>query len=176
LVKIQTEIHILALSFGDDYKRAHTLLFPWLFQQSNLSKQNPFETEEFVQFRQVFGLHRFKSHRHWVDRTVKSVWFRQVISLLSVQLRQVFGLHRFKLHRHLVDGTVKSVWFKILPVLRQDFCLLSVRFRQISLYSRGLFCLGFENINRQNKNKMRWRQIWMLIFYSKNKWKSNVRL
>jgi hypothetical protein len=28
LVKIQTEIHILALSFGDDYKRAHTLLFP----------------------------------------------------------------------------------------------------------------------------------------------------
>jgi hypothetical protein len=28
LVKIQTEIHILALSFGDDYKRVYTLLFP----------------------------------------------------------------------------------------------------------------------------------------------------
>ena len=28
LVKIQTEIHISALSFGDDHKRAYTLLFP----------------------------------------------------------------------------------------------------------------------------------------------------
>jgi hypothetical protein len=27
LVKIQTEIHISALSFGDDYKRVYTLLF-----------------------------------------------------------------------------------------------------------------------------------------------------
>ena len=70
-----------------------------------------------VWFRQVFGLHRFKLHKHLVDRTVKSVWFRQV-----------FGLHRFKLHRHLGDGTVKSVWF------RQDFGLLRVRFRHASLY------------------------------------------
>jgi len=102
----------------------------------------------------LFSLDRFlvytgSNHRHLLDRTVNSVWFRQVICLLSVQFRQVFGLHRFKLHRHLVDGTVKSVWF------RQDICLLSVRFRQVSLYSRGLFCSGFENINRQNKNKMR---------------------
>jgi hypothetical protein len=28
LVKIQTEIHISSLSFGDDYKRVYTLLFP----------------------------------------------------------------------------------------------------------------------------------------------------
>ena len=27
LVKIQTEIHISALSFGDDYKRVYALLF-----------------------------------------------------------------------------------------------------------------------------------------------------
>jgi hypothetical protein len=39
---------------------------------------------KFVQFRQVFGLHRFKLlvHRHIVDGTVKSVWFRQVFGLL----------------------------------------------------------------------------------------------
>ena len=42
-------------------------------------------TETIVQFRQVFGLHRFKLHRHLVDVTVKSVWFRQVFSLLRVQ-------------------------------------------------------------------------------------------
>jgi hypothetical protein len=32
-----------------------------------LSKPNPFGTEEFVQFRQVFGLHRFKLYIHVVD-------------------------------------------------------------------------------------------------------------
>ena len=35
--------------------------------------RTPFGTEEFVQFRQVFGLHMFKLHRHLVDVTVKSV-------------------------------------------------------------------------------------------------------
>jgi hypothetical protein len=35
-----------------------------------------FGTEEYVQFRQVFGLHRFKLHRHLVDETVKFVWFK----------------------------------------------------------------------------------------------------
>ena len=30
---------------------------PLCIIQQNLSKSNPFETEEFVQFRQVFGLH-----------------------------------------------------------------------------------------------------------------------
>ena len=49
-----------------------------------MSKPNPLWTEEFAQFRQVFGLHRFKLHRHLVDGTVKSVWFKQV-----------FGLDRF---------------------------------------------------------------------------------
>jgi hypothetical protein len=53
--------------------------------QSNLSKPNPFGTEEFVQFRQVFDLHRFKLHRHLEDGTVKPVWFRQVFGLLRVQ-------------------------------------------------------------------------------------------
>ena len=57
--------------------------------QYNLSKLNPFGTEEFVQFRQVFGLHRFKLHRHLVDGTVRSVWFRQVFGLLGVLFRQV---------------------------------------------------------------------------------------
>jgi hypothetical protein len=41
--------------------------------QSNLSKLNPFGTEEFVQFRQVLGLHRFKLHRELVDGIVKSL-------------------------------------------------------------------------------------------------------
>jgi hypothetical protein len=41
--------------------------------QSNLSKPNSFGTEVFVQFRQVFGLYRFKLHRHLVDGAVKSV-------------------------------------------------------------------------------------------------------
>ena len=68
-------------------------------------------TEEFVQFRQGFGLHRFKLHRHLVDETVKSVWFRQVFGLLRVWFRQVLGLLR--------------VWF------RQVFGLLRVRFRQV---------------------------------------------
>jgi len=71
----------------------------------------------FVQFRQVFGLHRFKLHGHLVDETVKSVW-----------IRQVFGLLRVQLHGHLVDETVKSIWF------RQVFGFLRVRFRQVSLY------------------------------------------
>jgi len=53
--------------------------------QGNLSKPNPFGTEEFVQFRQVFGLHRFKLHRYLVNGTVKSVWFRQIFGLLRVQ-------------------------------------------------------------------------------------------
>ena len=37
----------------------------------------------------MFGLHRFKLHRHLVDGTVNSVWFRQVFGLLRVLFRQV---------------------------------------------------------------------------------------
>ena len=55
----------------------------------NLSKPSHSGTEEFVQFRQVFGLHRFKLHRHLVDGTVKSVWFLQDFGFLWVQFRQV---------------------------------------------------------------------------------------
>ena len=48
-----------------------------------------FWTEEFVQFIQVFALHRFKLHKHLVDGTVTSIWFRQVFGLLRVRFRQV---------------------------------------------------------------------------------------
>ena len=57
--------------------------------QSNLSKPNPFGTEEFVQFRQVLGLHRVKLDRHLVDGTLKSIWIRQVFGLLRVWFKQV---------------------------------------------------------------------------------------
>jgi hypothetical protein len=50
---------------------------------------NPFGTDEFVQFIQVFGLHRFKLHRHLVDGIVKSVWFSQVFGLLRVRFKQI---------------------------------------------------------------------------------------
>ena len=73
--------------------------------QKNLSKLNPFGTEEFLQFRQVFGLHRFKLHRHLVDGTVKSVWF----------------MTGFRFTQGSVDGTIKSLWF------RQVFGLLRVQ-------------------------------------------------
>ena len=52
--------------------------------QQNLSKPKPPWTEEYVQLRQGFGLQRFKLHRHLVDVTVESVWFRQVFGLLRV--------------------------------------------------------------------------------------------
>jgi hypothetical protein len=96
--------------------------------QSNLSKPNPFETEEFVQYRQVFGLwHRFKLHRYLVDGTVKSCLdYRQVFGLLRVWFRQVFGLLRFWFRQ--VFGLLR-VWF------RQVFGLLRVWFRQVSLYN-----------------------------------------
>jgi hypothetical protein len=45
-------------------------------------------TVKSVWFRQVFGLRRFKLHRHLVDGTVKSVWFRQVFGLVTVWFRQ----------------------------------------------------------------------------------------
>jgi hypothetical protein len=61
------------------------------------SKPNPFGTDKFVQFRQVFGLHMFKLHRHLVEGTVKSVWFRQVFGLLRVWFRQVSLYHGFLL-------------------------------------------------------------------------------
>jgi hypothetical protein len=57
-------------------------------------------TEEFVQFRQVFGLHRFKLHRYVVDGTVISVWSDQVFGLLKVRLRQV-SLYIQYIHKNL---------------------------------------------------------------------------
>jgi hypothetical protein len=53
----------------------------------------------------VFGLDRFELHRHLVDWTEKSVWFRQV-----------FGLHRFKLHKYLVDETRQTFQSNLLKV------------------------------------------------------------
>ena len=79
-----------------------------------MSKPNSFGTEQFVQFRQVFGLHRFKLHRHLVDGTVKPVWFRQVFSLRRVHFRQVVCLLRVQ--------------------FRKVFSLLRVQFRQVALY------------------------------------------
>ena len=53
-----------------------------------MSKPNPFGTEEFVRFRQVFGLHRFKLKKYLVDRTVQSVWFYRLdwFSVYTVSL------------------------------------------------------------------------------------------
>ena len=59
-----------------------------------MSKPNPFGTEEFVRFRQVFGLHRFKLKKYLVDGTVKSVWF--------YRFRLVFGLHSFTIYRTII--------------------------------------------------------------------------
>jgi hypothetical protein len=44
--------------------------------------------EEFVRFRQVFGLHRFKLKKYLVDETVKSVWFYRLdwFSVYTVSL------------------------------------------------------------------------------------------
>ena len=62
------------------------LLYSSTVQLKSLYIQsNPLRTEEFVQFRQVFGLHRLKLRRHLVDWTVKSFLFRQVDGLLRVQ-------------------------------------------------------------------------------------------
>jgi hypothetical protein len=53
-----------------------------------LSKPNPFGSDKFAQFSQVFGLHRFILHRHLVDHdgTVKSVWFRSFTSEKSSRI------------------------------------------------------------------------------------------
>jgi hypothetical protein len=61
------------------------IVFVLISNHNRFTKVNSFGTEEFVQFRQVFGLHRFKLHSYLVYRTVKSVWFRQVFGLLTVQ-------------------------------------------------------------------------------------------
>ena len=62
----------------------------------------------------MFDLHRFKLHRHLVDGTVKSVWFRQVFGLLRVQFRQVFGLlgvrfRQVSLHMHICVVTTDCI-------------------------------------------------------------------
>ena len=53
----------------------------------------------------LFSLDRFKLRRHLVDRTVKSVWFRQVYGLLRVQFRQV---SLYYLYMYIVHISVKS--------------------------------------------------------------------
>ena len=107
----------------------------------------PLWTEEFVQFRQVFGVHRFKLHSQLVDGTVMSVWLRQVFGLLGVRFRQVFGLLGvwFRQVFGLIGVRFRQVFglpgvrfrqlFGLLGVrFRQVFGLLGVRFRQVSLY------------------------------------------
>ena len=69
---------------------------------------------------------RHDNYKFWLYS--KTYLNRTPLDWIICSVRQVFDLHRFKLHRHLVDGTVKSVW------LGQVFCLLGVRFSQVSLY------------------------------------------
>jgi len=57
-------------------------------------------TEKFVQFRQVFGLHRFKLHRHLVDGIVKCVCRFSVYT--------GFGLDRFHCSTYIY--TVHTSW------------------------------------------------------------------
>ena len=107
--------------------------------QKNLSKPTPFETDKFVQFRQVFGLHRFNLRRHLIDRTLKSVWFRQVLGLRRVWFSQVLGLRRGWFRQVL---GLHCVWFRQVLGLRrvwfrQVLGLRRVWFRQVSLYK---FC------------------------------------
>jgi hypothetical protein len=84
---------------------------------------NPFGTEEFVQFRQVFGLRRFKLHRHFSHGTVKSVWFIQALvysgftvaeALLKVnQLKVVIIIiiMLFKEYLKLLNRLYDITWF-----------------------------------------------------------------
>ena len=46
----------------------------------------------------MFVLHRFKLHRHLVDGTVRSVWFRQVFGLLRFSVYSGYGLDRFSVY------------------------------------------------------------------------------
>ena len=50
----------------------------------------------------MFGLHRFKLHRHLVDGTIKSVWFRQEFGLLRVRFRQVSLYCNLSINLHAV--------------------------------------------------------------------------
>ena len=109
-----------------------------------MSKPNPFGTGEFVQFRQVFGLHRFKLYSYLVYGTVKSVWFRQVFGLLRVQFKQVFGLLRVQFrqfHCIILLDLYRILFYSgfsldrshcIFYKIYTEFCF--VQFRQVSLY------------------------------------------
>ena len=63
----------------------------------------------------MFGLHRFKLHRHLVDGTVKSVWFRVWFGLDKFSVDSGFGLDKFSvdsgfgLGRFSVDS---GFWFR----------------------------------------------------------------
>ena len=72
----------------------------------------------FVQFRQVFGLHRFKLHGHLVDETVKSIWFRQVFGFLRVRFRQVslYIIYLIFVTQKLLYKDCKGYYYKHLGV------------------------------------------------------------
>ena len=74
--------------------------------QWNLSKANPFGSEEFVQFRQMLHLHRFKLCRYFNERTFILVWFKQVFGLFIFWFRQVF---QYCTEMGTKRGTVKPV-------------------------------------------------------------------
>ena len=79
-----------------------------------------------IWFRQVFGLHRFKLHRHLIDGTVKSVWFRQ-FSLYS-QYKYSLILYSLIMQYFLNRCTFNSAALHYL-----FFCFL---FYQIHKYCR----------------------------------------
>ena len=88
--------------------------------QSNLSRPILFGTEEFVQFRQVFGLNRFKLHRHLVDGTVKSVWFRQVFGLLRVWFRLV-SLYMYTCDKEMTITLTQTSFVYINKILKKYY-------------------------------------------------------
>jgi hypothetical protein len=72
-----------------------SLIYAHKYSKTCLNRTNPFGNEEFYQFRQVFGLHRFKLHRYLVDGTVR---YRQVFGLLRARYRYV-SLYYWYNHR-----------------------------------------------------------------------------
>ena len=120
-------------------------------EKRNLSKPNPFGTDKFVQFRQVFGLHRFKLQRHLVDGTVMSVWFRQVYGLLSVRFRQVsLYWQKFK---------IRQQYFSV--VLHLAFPRKSDRWRWLACSPRMRSIMGSSSGLVKPKN-------WYLLFLAKH--------
>ena len=77
----------------------------------------------------MFGLYRLSLQRLPTSQILFKVWFGT--SSGDRRNRQVFGLYRLSLQRFPTLQILFKVWFV------QDFCLFSVRFRQVSLYNKN---------------------------------------